>query len=181
MHLIIVVEADNESKSDYHYINKYLYAHYAIDSGVKLSPIYMGGKGNFKSVKIENDIRKKKKAYESMHGKNAPQIVLLCVDTDDLAGGLNTSENKDQIERIEGYCSEKGYELVWFCRDIEEVFIGKRVSRKDKTNYAKKFSLNEAKKISLSLLRCSDYNACREKTSNLDTVIKHYLRPLTVS
>ena len=41
-------------------------------------------------------------------------------------------ETKKLFEDIKKYCETHAYELVFFCRDVEEVYLGKRVNDKDK-------------------------------------------------
>ena len=44
-----------------------------------------------------------------------------------------------KFEDIKKYCKTHAYELVFFCRDVEEVYLGKRVNDKDKVNEVKRF------------------------------------------
>ena len=48
-------------------------------------------------------------------------------------------ETKKLFEDIKKYCKTHAYELVFFCRDVEEVYLGKRVNDKDKVNEVKRF------------------------------------------
>ena len=48
-------------------------------------------------------------------------------------------ETKKLFEDIKKYCETHAYELVFFCRDVEEVYLGKRVNDKDKVNEVKRF------------------------------------------
>lgn len=54
--IIICVEANKKSKSDYYYIKKIIDTYYNIDDKIKLTPIYLGGKGNYKKEKFLNKI-----------------------------------------------------------------------------------------------------------------------------
>jgi len=75
LQLIICMETDQRTKSDYVYIKSTIDYFYHIDqANVKISPVYMGGRGNYASPKIEKRIKKLKKDY-SIGSKNNKSIV----------------------------------------------------------------------------------------------------------
>ncbi len=52
MQLIIVVESDVKAKSDYQYISTLIRHRYnLLDGTVAITPVYLGGKGNYLKVK----------------------------------------------------------------------------------------------------------------------------------
>ena len=55
-------------------------------------------------------------------------------------------EAKKLLDEIRDYCNRKGYELVLFCRAVEDVYWGRPVSGTEKTKMAKDFK--KAKRIS---------------------------------
>ena len=174
MHLIVVVEADKNSKSDYIYIWKYINACYLLDSSIKISPVYMGGKGNYKSNNVNKKIEDLTRKYKGQHGADAKQIVMLCTDTDDLTDGPNAHENITFMKDVEALCNKKGYNLIWFCRDIEEVFIGRRITKKEKAKTALNFSSINVLHTT-SRLRKDSYIAGIKGTSNLDSALRNTL------
>lgn len=71
------------------------------------------------------------------------------------------------------YCVEKGYDFVWFCKDIERVYLGKKIDDNQKKQESATF---KAKKIidtiDESKLVVNNYRA---NTSNIMNVISKYL------
>ena len=161
LQIVFVVEADNKSKSDYMYIKSIMDKYYKpYLSTIKITPIYMGGIGNFGSKKTINAINRQIDQY-----KNGKTEVVYCYDTD------NEKVAKDKIElnkRIEKYCADNNYHAVFFCRDIEEVFIKERVHN-DKSKTAIQFLKNGCiNNINVDSLKS---NIKRNGTSNLLLVV----------
>ncbi|MBR1651470.1 MAG: hypothetical protein IJ691_09935 [Lachnospiraceae bacterium] len=134
--VILVLEADEESRSDYIYISSVLdeWYNYRLNSDVKITPIFMGGKGNYKKKKIINKINKYSKIYQG-----GDTYVVYCFDTDKYDA---KPEDAKTLEEEKRYCETCGYDFVWFCHDIEEVFLGKSVQKTEKTNKAREYSLS---------------------------------------
>ena len=61
--------------------------------------------------------------------------ILLCVETNSKA----RTDYQYINETIHRFYVNDPYELVFFCRDVEEVYLGKRVNDKDKVNEVKRF------------------------------------------
>lgn len=168
---MICVEAGTQSKSDWMYIKSTIEHFYGRDnSNVKLSPIFMGGKGNYKTDKIRNKIRNLRKQYSVGTRTANNTYVLLAVDCDEC---LKKYEDSQFIEDIRKYCKDNGYEFVWFCRDIEEVYLGKTVNDSDKKSMAEVFfSQKKIKRIDSARLKSSRMTP---GNSNLMVVLDKYL------
>ncbi len=73
------------------------------------------------------------------------------------------------MKEAKKYCDEKGYEFVWFCKDIERVYIGKKVAdsqkRKEASSFTAKKLINHVDKNRLSADRY------RKNTSNILIVL----------
>ena len=54
------------------------------------------------------------------HGLPKEIKVFYCIDTD-----LYEScyDHQKEFEDIKNFCAKNGYELIWFCHDVEEVFL----------------------------------------------------------
>ena len=113
------------------YIRAFIDRFFKIDEYVKITPIYLDGKGKYNSGKIERKISKIKNDY--CFGNS---FVIFCYDTDNLD---SSPEDQAFDKKITDYCANNKYELVFFNRDIEEVFLGKRVDKSQKTSEATKF------------------------------------------
>ncbi len=93
----------------------------------------MNGKNNYDSKSLIKKINRYINIY-----KNKESIVLYGYDTDDIDTNY---DHKKYDQKISEFCTKNGYKLVYFCRDIEEVFLNKRVDNKnDKKKLAENFS-----------------------------------------
>lgn len=165
--LIIVTETNQKSQSDYMYINRFLEYFFLIDENVRIVPIFLNGKSNYDSRKIERKIEKLKKEFS--YGDS---FVVYCYDTDNYE---IDARDRDFDQRINKYCDEKGYYLVHFSKDIEEVFLERSINNTSKTKEAIKF-LRSRKIGSLDLSKFKSNNK-RRYYSNLYLVFSQLLKP----
>ena len=166
--IIFVMEADAKSRSDYIYIRSILDEYYNFRSrnDVKISEVFMGGKGNYKKKKVINSIKADIKKYSAIGETH----VIYCFDTDDYD---KDPDDRKLLSDEEKYCRDNDYEFVWFCHDIEEVFLGKSVAKSEKTDIARRYSAN-------NLVRNVNKNSLASKKmskgkSNLRMVLDNYL------
>ena len=171
LQLIFVVETNKKCRSDWIYIKSALEKFYSCDQAhVKLSVVYMDGRGNY--AKRENDAQKLIKQYQAT-SKNNESKVIYCFDCDQY--DMN-ADDMEFLQTAQRFCKDKGYEYVWFCRDIESVFLEKKVSDKLKKREAETFKVrNRIQNIDAAKLSVSVYRINR---SNLLTVLDKYIPPL---
>lgn len=134
LQLIFVVETNNKCKSDWIYIKDTIEKFYQYNKAqVKFSTVYMNGKGNYK--KREKDIKKLISQYSVTNKLNVSKVIF-CFDCDDY-----DTKDTDAVFLSEAfqYCKEKGYKFVWFCKDVECVYIGQSVANSEKTKKATMF------------------------------------------
>ncbi|MBQ9265857.1 MAG: hypothetical protein IJ186_02125 [Bacilli bacterium] len=122
MQLILVLETTAKAKTDYIYI-KSVFDYYYENRSVKLTPIY--AKCKHELINQSKKIEREKALYK---GKS---IVIICADYDREGEKIN----KDIIK----YAKNNNCQIVWFNRNIEEVFLHRTVD-KDKTIEAIQFS-----------------------------------------
>lgn len=137
--LIFVVETNKKCNSDWIYIKdtiEYFYDYNRTE--VKFSPVYMDGRGKYKNK--EKQVKQFIKEYSSMSKTNCSKVVY-CFDCDNYDSDPN---DLAFLKEVKKYCEEKAYEFVWFCKDIEQVYIGKRVEDSKKKKEAATF---KAKKM----------------------------------
>lgn len=65
----------------------------------------------------------------SITSKNNRSIVLYCFDCDDYDSNV---ADLNFLEEARRYCSEQCYEFIWFCKDVEQVYLGKRINDSQK-------------------------------------------------
>ena len=169
LQLIFAVESDKKSKSDWIYIKDTIDYFYQYDlAHVKLSPIYMHGKGNYK-IK-EREIRKLVSQYASMTKTNESRVIY-CFDCDDYD---MKKEDADFLSDAQQYCERRGYDFVWFCKDIECVYVGRKVEDSQKTKEAALFKKKKAvRNIKVNRLSVDEYQA---NTSNIMKIFDKYLK-----
>ena len=163
--LILCLEADKKSGTDYVYVSEVIHKFYSIDNTIKLTPVYMGGKPKYNHRSVTSEIAEKISQYR--HGDTK---VIYITDTDSFE---SRPEDKEFFDKISNYCNENGYNHVWFCHDVEEVFIGAKVSSNNKVKMAGTFKQKK---------RISTIDECKLKSkvmksgcSNVLTVFDKYL------
>ncbi len=82
----------------------------------------MDGKGKYK--KKENEIKKLISEYGSTSKTNQSKVIY-CFDCDDY--NSNQYDSKF-LKEAKNYCDNMQYEFVWFCKDVEQVYIGKKIA-----------------------------------------------------
>ena len=157
--LIFCVETNKQANTDWVYIRETLRRFYDTNQ-IKYGRIYMGAKNKYKSRSVLTEIYEWKKIYKE------ELVVIYCIDTDRYE---SNPVHKKELDEISQYCRDKGYELVWFCHDIEEVYWGKSVKKKDKKDDSIRFAkTNSIDKIESKKL-CGKH--MKAKYSNIMTVL----------
>ena len=170
LQLIFVVETNKSCKSDWIYIKDTIDYFYQYDPAhTKLSPVYMDGKGRYKNK--EKEILKLIAEYASGSvSKSNQSKVVYCFDCDDCK---TKPEDSKFLEEARQYCREKHYDFVWFYKDIECVYLGKKVDDSKKKKEAEQFKGKKLiKNADANKLSVQNYVT---NTSNIMKVIDQYL------
>ena len=117
-----------------------LEVYFDLKTSLKITFIHMKGKTKYNDNGI-NQIEKKKKIY-IQNNKLGKNYVVYVVDTDDY---FIKFEDQQRFNDIQNFCDKNGYFLVWFCRTIEEVLIGKKAEDNKKLKFAMQFVRNANK------------------------------------
>ena len=171
LQLIFVVETKKSCKSDWIYIKDTIdYFYQCNPAHTKLSPVYMDGKGRYKNK--EKEILKLIAGYASGSvSKSNQSKVIYCFDCDDYDA---KHEDSKFLEAARQYCFEKNYDFIWFCKDIECVYLGKKVDDSQKKKEAENFKIKKLiKNVSPDKLLAANYGA---NTSNIMRVLDTYLK-----
>ena len=150
--IILCVEANEDTKTDNIYINETIYHYFEVDNSTKITYVNMNNKSRYKSRSVLAKIKRYRREY--LIGDS---YVIYCIDLDKVQA--NPIQQRED-EAIANYVKQNGFELIWFCRDIEEVYTGKRVSKKDKTSVAKTFKTRK------SIKNVLEKNLINERASN---------------
>lgn len=167
LQLLFCVEAKKESKSDWVYIKETIDHFYKKSNEILLKPIYFDGKGNYDRNKIKKQILERVRGFS----KYGTSIVVYCIDTDNI---FADPDRVREFETIKNYCNHNNYEFIWFCRDVEEVYWGKRVSDSEKVKMSQQFRKNNR----INSLSEETFVATKEqkKKSNIVGVLDKYLQ-----
>lgn len=156
---IFVVETNSKCKSDWIYIRDTIERFYQWNQPqIKLSVVYMNGKGNYKNK--EKDIESLSKQYRSA-GKGNQSKVMLCFDCDEYEKDVY---DRTFLKDARQYCQNMGYEFVWFCKDIESVYLGHKVDDSQKKKESAVFKAQnginhvDAKKLLATAYRINSSN-----------------------
>lgn len=169
LQLLLVTETSGEDKTDVIYINEVI--KYFFDTrGVNVQWITLGGKTHYKDKKIENKIKNFEKMFKS-YNKDGKTVTIYFIDTD--------SEEREYkpgsfFKNLCDYIKEKGYELVWFCKNSENVFLNKDPDSldnktEDAKSFAKRNGISDINKDKLSKI------AIELNCSNILVVLSKYL------
>lgn len=132
--LIFVVETNKKCGSDWIYIKETIERFYTYErTQLKFTPIYMDGKGKY--LKKEADVTSKERQYRAMSKSNQSKVIY-CFDCDEYD---RKPEDADFLKNARKFCEDRGYKFVWFCKDIENVYIGKRIDDSQKKKEAVNF------------------------------------------
>ena len=135
--LIFAVETNKKCNSDWIYIKDTIEHFYAYErTQLKLSVVYLDGKGNYSSKKKQKEIDSLISQYRATSKTNQSKVIC-CFDCDEYD---SKQEDLKFLEDAEKFCKDKGYGFVWFCKDVEQVYIGKRVAAMQKKKEAAKFA-----------------------------------------
>ena len=168
--LILCLETNKQTKSDYIYIKNAIDTFYKPDpANVKLTVVYLGGKYNYNKAKTGKEIATYIKQYSVTSKTNRSEVVF-CFDCDDYDV---KNEDASFLQNAKEYCKSNGYHFVWFCKDIEHVFLGERIKDIDKKRRAEDFQRKRLiKYVDQSSLEVETYKI---KKSNLGIILKRVL------
>lgn len=166
LQLVLCVEANRKAKTDNIYIKQTISRFYNIGNNVRLTFINMGGKSNFKAPDVKRQVKQYCQDY-----KIGATVVLYCIDLD------NYETDAEQVSLNKGvteFAQRNNHEIIWFCRDIEEVYLGRRVDKSEKTKLALEF----ARKGNIQFVEADKLEHGKESkgTSNILVVLDKYLK-----
>ncbi len=163
--IIFCVETNKKADTDSIYISETLRHLYQLNNQIKISKVYMRAKSRYNSKDVLREINTKTKTFNFGDTK-----VIYCIDTDDYE---RSAEHAKELNDINRFCKEHGYDLIWFCHDVEEVFLGEKIPSSQKVQEAGAFRRKRRiEKIPLSSLSC---DVIKIHTSNILTILDKYL------
>lgn len=164
--IIFCMETNRRAATDWVYIGETIRRFYNVGNSVHLEKEFLDGKGNYNAKHVQKSIAKKTKEYEI-----GDTYVVYCIDIDDFESNPN---HVREFKEIQLFCQKNGYQLMWFCHDVEDVFWGKRIPKSEKTKAAELFR----NKTSIDLLQESTLRSKNNHmihSSNILNVLDPYL------
>lgn len=163
--LIFCVETNKRADTDSIYIRETINHLYIVNNKLKISKVYMNTKTRYRARDVQKEITGLTRAFTIGETR-----VIYCIDTD---GYEKDIEHKREFDEIRRYCREGGYDLIWFCHDVEDVYLGRRISDSAKVQEAAAFKRKrKIEEMDLDKLTC---NTERVHTSNIVNVLDQYL------
>lgn len=163
--LILCMETNKKADTDGIYITEVIRHIYQLNNQIKISRVYMDSKNKYNSKSVLHEIKEKTLNYISGETK-----IIYCIDTDYYEKNM---KHASELTQITHFCEQHDYDLIWFCHDVEDVFLGKKISDSQKVQEAGSFRRNEQiKSISHDKLSC---NTMRVHTSNILNILDKYL------
>lgn len=136
--LIFVVETNKKCKSDWIYIKETIDRFYYYGGAqIKLSTVYMNGKNKY--LTKEKEINSLISQYNGAATNNITKVIY-CFDCDDYD---SNPVDKEFLKKTQEFCKANSYEHIWFCKDIERVYLGEKVEDGHKKREATKFKVNK--------------------------------------
>lgn len=167
--MLVILLTESEAGTDDRYIKTFIHKFFFLSNKDKIVWIQLKGKDKYQTKHISEKISEKKKLFSSY---GAPAIVL-CLDVDNQSDPNVSNLNNS----IEGFCKSKGWRLVWFNRDIEEVFLGRSVQSNKKVKESKAFERGQkVRSLDLNRFKQNDPRN-RLKSSNLFLVLADHFTP----
>lgn len=164
LQLIFCVETNKQADTDWVYIMETIRLRYKLPPQVSLNKIYMETKSKYNSRKVLGEIDKRTKCYRG------ETKVIYCIDTDAYESNY---EQKKEFDEINNFCEKHSYDLIWFCHDVEEVFLGKQVENSQKKKEAGAFRSSKGiERVQEEKLTAT---GIRNKCSNLLKILDKYL------
>lgn len=164
--VILCVETNKQANIDVGYVDTVIKQLYRIGTEIKLQYKYFNGKGGYNAPKLLKEI---KNDIAALKGQSLSEVIY-CIDTDKYDSDAEVEKlNRD----IENFCRQNGYKFIWFCRDVEEVFLHKAVEdSKKKTEVAKFKKGNDLGKATEATLSA---RSMARKNSNMLLVLDQVL------
>lgn len=164
--MILCVETNKKADTDTIYISEAINYLYKLNNQIKIRKVYMGTKSKYKSKGVLKEIDKWTKMFTIGETR-----VIYCIDTDEYEKNVTHAKEFNDINQ---FCKDNSYDLIWFCHDVEDVFMGKKISDSQKVHEAGAFRRkNTIRKVSIEKLSS---NIARAHTSNILNVLDKYLQ-----
>lgn len=158
--ILLCVETNKTARTDYKYIDATIKRFYVNDRKIVYRPIFLETKTKYNA---KDKVKEIKDAIKKYPGETS---VIYFIDEDDYDV---SSETQILYNNIKSYCESNGYELVFFKKDVEDVYLGQSVTKDEKVKKAEEFTRKKLiESVNESNLRSEIH---RQHTSNILNVL----------
>lgn len=168
--IIFCMETNRQAATDWVYINETIKRFYKVTNQIHFEKEFLDGKNNYNSKGTLKSIQKKINDFSQ--GETS---VIYCIDVDDFE--TNPTHIKDS-EDIVTFCQQNEYDLIWFCHDVEDVYLGRRIPKNEKVQAAERFRKNKGIE-SIDKKKLKSSNTHKVHSSNILDVLDGHLERLS--
>ena len=176
LQIIFVVETSTNDKSDSLYLRAVLDCYFRFendnyDGEVATQTICLNGKQHYCDKKIINRIANQTKMFTSQNPGAVTKVIYI-LDTDSTS---KVYKPGSFFHNVISFCDKNGFELAWYCKNAENVFLGEETDNvENKTeaaiSFVKSGFIKKCRKSNLSK------TSIEYKCSNILLVIGKYLK-----
>jgi len=176
LQIIQVLETSDKDKSDDLYLNAIFRRFFSkLDlegNEVTIQSIFLEGKQNYNSDEVIDQINSYTSMFNCWDDAPGKTVVIYFIDTDGVRLDYDPNSYFGNLVR---FCNEKNFELVWFSKNSENVFLGLEPDQvSSKTEAAKQFLINN-KIFDLDKNKLAKENL-EVGCSNILTILSKYLK-----
>ena len=129
-HVLLWVETNKQARTDTAYVNETINYYYD-----RKKSIYRIEELETKTHYNSSKVLKKTKEFCQYVPKD-DAVIIYCIDVDNYQ--VSIEQNK-LFESIKSFCTERNYELVLFCKDVEDVYWREQIQKNEKKMKAQEF------------------------------------------
>ena len=176
LQIIQVLETSDKDKSDDLYLNaifRRFFIKFDLEGNeVTIQSIFLEGKQNYNSDQVLEQISSYTSMFNCWDDDPGKTVVIYFIDSDGTRLDYDANSYFGNLVR---FCNEKGFELVWFSKNFENVFLGLEPDQvSNKTEAAKQFLINN------KIFEIDANRLIKEKLevgcSNIINILSKYLR-----
>ena len=161
--ILFCVETTKQANTDYQYIRETILHFYTENKKNIYRPIYMESKSRYNSNTVLKEIRRKQKVFKG------ETHVIYFIDTDDYD---ISPEANQELDQIRSFCAKNSYDFVFFCKDVEDVYYGRRIPATSKVQTVEQFKRRHSiRTINAIQLQSEKY---KHHYSNIMTILDKY-------
>ena len=176
LQLVIVLETSTEEGTDalyFHSVLDYFFERRDLyGNEVNIVYVYLHGKQNYNSDDVLSQINNYTSMFNDWESERGETHTIYCLDTDSIEKVFKTGSF---FKNVQDFCESNKFDLVWFCKNVENVFLGVEPQTLPNKLIAA-LTFFRSGKIS----KIKEFNLCKKEIeigcSNIISVLSQYLK-----